>query len=76
MCLLTVASFALLPCHFSLMVTDIHNLDCSELPPVCDTRMYVFKDSCSYISFLGFSKYIYFLMIGTILKTIALHGRY
>ncbi len=42
-CLLTVAIFASLLRQFSLMVTDIHYIDYNELPPVCNTRVYVLR---------------------------------
>jgi len=36
-CLLAFSVFAVLACLISLMVTDMHYIDCNELPPVCVT---------------------------------------
>jgi len=33
-CLLAFPVFAVLACLISLMVTDMHYIDCNELPPV------------------------------------------
>jgi len=37
--LLTFAGFALLACQISLMVTDVHYIDCNELPPTYNTKI-------------------------------------
>jgi len=57
--LLTFAGFALLACQISLMVTDVHYIDCNELPPAYNTKIDGFLELLLdfYFSFVFGSKW-------------------
>lgn len=53
-CLSAFSVFALVTCLVSLMVTDMHYIDCDELPPVYNTIIYVVLRTLVIFKFLCF----------------------